>query len=996
MCISGETEESDGSPRAQSGLVSQLQSKLNTEVQAAGVSGKQTGITHPLQRSTELPPSAEMPSNAKEGSLSTPVTPLRSRSPTPETEASSKPRVKGYSTLTSPVQAKARATKAGAMEKEKHGSSSEANSQEPSPVSPRRETQPAEAAAVAEIEHHSGRRVSPLPEKKNVKPTEPLEVSVSPAESQGGKAAQPSAESSMPLSLALASVKDSKPVKLTTGTRKIVKKPSLASQSLVNFFNGKIAREHKEVLLNIIWGGASLTSTPGCEVEVGLFVTDKGLYLLQVMDPEKDDSQTLSWNTENAPLITSFHAYHLTLSHVKMGIFDQSITFECIEKGALKSLVVFPRTYENMFELLENLKAALDSSGITHGVTTVQESIMSVSDNSSNVLFINPDVSDLQKLKESLVKPRVIAQISNSSLGHTDQSSFASFTEETKKISEDFAAKFEIVQYVVVSEISSDLLPISNGSVHFRPRVLVLTNQAIYLCKDEISSWPADPNSPVAPPFSRCSVLDSYPIESVSGIEICDKAQAIVSISDPIYEFRISFDIPDNVHGSRGNRSWQLCVYDRQYIDQFFSCLQPLWSDIRCSTLTIAHTTEPLVATALSPSPPAKIKRARSLSVKSDITSYKPSFYESKALVHFASLTSSERLKFFRERVSEAQFLKSDEVPLAVFLGYCSSSKQDFTQIEACIVASQYAVYLLSDVENIRKWLDNGGASSFSRMSLMNKQDADEARCFFRLWINEIKEIRMGFFYLSMQLTASKAEQSFAIHSQDASAMLSLLSALSCTANLRNTFEDKVFNDLLSDYIDLGGDSLTTKARHAQKNVKTNVEFKEPTMDNQETLKQILLCISPSISKSSTIEQSTSGLQILLGQVMLMIEEINIRDSHTVQYQLQLVLLSNYGLFVCANSGGEKYTPAVLQPDDLKVKRWCHIDLIDHVEVVSNPRFQQCKGHVISINLRSQKGVDGGTLIFVAQNSEQLSHFLYLLSLLWRERNEKNLQVYRI
>ena len=794
-----------------------------------------------------------------------------------------------------------------------------------------------------------------------------------------------------------ASGKDSKRTKLTTVARKIVKKPGLERESLVSFFSGKVAREHKETLMNILWGGASLTSTPGCEVEVGLFLSDKGLYLLQVVDTESNSS--LSWYTENAPLICSFHAYHVTLSQVKTGIFDQSITFEFVERGALKSLVVFPRTGDNMFGVLDNLKAALDSSRIPHCVTSVQESILSLKDEDSfkndcsKVLFVNPDVSDLQKLKESLVKPKVVAHLCSQMASFLEKSNSLSFAEDTKKASEDAAAKFEVVQYVVVSEISSDLLPISNGTVHFRPNVLILTNSAVFLCKDEIAAWPTNPDSPVSPPFPRCTVLDSYPIASVTGIEMCDKAQAVVKISDPVYEFRISFLVSGSESSSR---NWKLCVYDRQYIDQFFSCLQLLWHDIHHTALIISHTAEPLTTVPPSPPPPTRTKSSHSFSEKHDITLYDPSFYKSNALVHLASLTSSERLKFFKEHVSEAEFLKSDEVPLAAFLAFCSTGDREFTQIEACIMASQYAVYLVSDVDNIRKWLDGGGGSSFSRMSLLNKQGADRGRCFFRLWMNEIKEVHMGFFYLSMQLTTSKVEHSFAIHSQDASSMLALLSAFSCSSRLRNTVEQKIFDDLLSDYIDLGGDSLSTKAKEAQKHVKTSIEFREQLPENQETLKQILLSISPSVRMSSTVEHSTSGLHIVLGQVMMMIEELSIRGTHSVVYQPQLVLVTNFGLFVCANSTSEDATPAVLQPSDLKVKRWCHIDLIETVEVVSNPGLKQCKGHVFSINLQSQKGAEGHMLVLAAQNSEQLKHFLYYLSLLWYERNERHLPIYTL
>lgn len=953
------------------------QPQLPTAGQIATEPVNQATSSYSLQQSSVVPSVniSAVPENASKAHLPASVSPRLSRSPSPEPKVPSKQPTKGYSTLPSPVKQMAMSSKTSTEGSEKLETGSKGGNVEPSPT--KAQQQP------VKVEGEPMRAVLPSTEKV-VNLTESHETTLAPVTTHGGKMVQQSPVNSLQLG-------DSKPTKLSTGSRKMVKKPGLEKQSLLSFFSRKIAREQKEVVLNIMWCGASLTSTPGCEIEAGLFLSDKGLYLLQVMDTECDDSHNLSWHTENAPLICSFHAYLTSLSQVRIGIFDQSVIFQCVEKGALKSLVVYPRTDENMVGLLENLKAALDSSRIPHIVTSVQESILSESDSDSgSVLLVNPDVSDLQKLKECLVKPQVIAHCCTQLMGFSEPTSSHSFMEVIQRASEDAAAKFEIVQYLVVSEISSDLLPISNGTVHFQTNVLVLTNTALYLCKDESASWPTDPSSPVSPPFSRYTLLDSHPIEHVTGIEMCEKAQAIVSFSDPVYEFRISFTSAGNVHSSDGSCNWQLCVYDRQYISQFFTCLQPLWNDIRHNTLTITHTTEPLTPTASSSSPPAKIKRARRLSTKSDISSYDPSFFESQALVQLASLSSSERLLFFKKHVSEAQFMNSDEVPLAVFLGICSTSVQGYTQIEAAVIASQYAVYLLSDVDNIRKWLDGGGASSFSRMSLLNKQGT-EAKCFFRLWINDIKEIQVGFFYLSMQLTTSNAEQNFAIHSQDASSMLALLCALSCSTTLCNTLEQKVFDELLSDYIDLGGNSLGSKA---QKYNKRRVEFQETSVDNQETLKQILLCISPSITKSSSIEQSTSVLQIILGQVMMMIEEISIRGSLTIQYHLQLVLLTNFGLFVCANSAGENYTPAVLQPVDLKVKRWCHIDLIDHVEVVSNPHFQQCKGHVFSINLQSQKGAEGRTLVLAAQNREQLKHFLYYLSLLWRERSEKHLPVY--
>ena len=787
------------------------------------------------------------------------------------------------------------------------------------------------------------------------------------------------------------------PAKLATGSRRVVKKPGLDSHALVSFFSGKIAWEQNEVLVNILWSGASLTSAPGCEVESGLFVSNKGIYLLQVMDSEEKESA--AWYSENPPLVCSFHAYHVTLSQVKMGIFDQSITFECVEKGALKSLMVFPRTSENTLALLDKLKSALDSVRIVHRVTTMQESLCSTSgDVCSDVLFVNPDVSDLQKLKESLVRPSVIAQLSSHKMVGYYEMSGSTFAEEIKRGCEESAAKFEILQYMVVSEISSDLLPVSNGAIHFRSCVLVLTNGDLYLCRDEAALWPKDPDSPISPPLPSCTVLSSFPIKSVVGLTLCERAQSLVRISDAVYEFRISFSV-EAEHSARPGSGelchWQLCVYDRQYIDQFFTCLELLWGDIHQTTLSVTHTVEPL---EVVPSTPTKVKqRSRSFSDRPDPTAYNPVFFKSKALVNLATLTSSGRLQFFKEHISEAQFMKSDEVPLVAFLALCSKGEKEPVQIEVCVIASQYAIYLVSDVENIRQWLDGGGPSSFSRMSLLNKQGSEEARCFFRLWVANIREINMGFFYLSMRLKTNK-ERDFCIHSQDATSMLALLSAFSYSANLNNSLKEKEMDQILSGYIDLSEESLASKAKQAQKDAKTSLEFREVSPESEETLKQILLCISPSVARSTTVEQSTSGLQIILAQVMVMIEEINIRGAHTVQYHPQLVLLSNYGLFVCANSGSEDATPAVLEAADLKVKRWCHIDLIEQVEVVSSkPQSKQCASHVFCITLQSQRGAaEFRVLVLAAQNSQQLRQFLNHLSLLWSERKERNLPVYTI
>ncbi len=782
---------------------------------------------------------------------------------------------------------------------------------------------------------------------------------------------------------------------------KAVKKPGLEDEHLATFFRSVIASDVSEVIVAIVWGGCSLTSSPSCEIEAGLVISDKAVYLLEVLDPLRHKKRELSWDTDHLPLACIMSCPLATVASVSTGLFDQSVCLEFIEKGLLKSCALLPRKYDQMVSITENLKAVLDNSKISYSTVATQDTIIAP-EGTEGVLFVSSDNSDFLRLKEDLVWPKTIAQVGNFiAASSKSQTVLAShFETEVKRISEDQAKKFEIAQHMIVGEISTDTLPLSIGQPHLRTRTLVLTGDTIYLCIESLVSWPK--GGSLKFPLPRTIVLDSHPLKFVSKLKICDRAQQVVAHTDLVYEFVIKFEVIDEPPATEKSvYRWKLCVQDREYFDQFIVNLTSISRDLRQEELTIIHRTDSITDTlSLQPAEKPLATRQASVVTKPSGKVRNPAFFQSKVLLNFASQSNYRRLKFFKKHVAQAEFIKSDEVPLCSFLAQCSTSSpsHEHIEIEVCIITSNYAIYLLSDVDSIRKWMDSAGAFSFQRMSLLSKKDSSEVRCFHRIWLSEVKEIKLGLFHLSATISYTPAAKSssqtppITIHTDNQLTTVSLLSSLSCTLNLQNTAEEEEISDL--DFCDLVTESIA--AQKIKKGSKMDVECIPHPDISITKLKEVLISISPSITRNSTMENIVMSMHVLCVQVMLLVEELQIRDAVSIQAKPHLVHLTNYGLYVCRNARDEYYSPSVAAPSDLRVKKWCHIDLIQYlnIKLPSPPSFLN---HTLYVAIRTPQAAmstkDSG-MTFLVQNSELLQFFVHLLSNLWNVRTGRHLPVH--
>ena len=785
-----------------------------------------------------------------------------------------------------------------------------------------------------------------------------------------------------------------------------IRKPRLDSVHLTSYFRGIVAQDKGEVLMNVMWGGCNLPSSPVCEIEVGLITSDRAVYLMEVLDPQKHAKRPLSWTTENLPLAKIMSIPLSTLSKVSIGVLDQVVQAEFISKGIVKNFVLFPYSHDDVNIFVKNLMAVLEAASIKYIETSPQELILSPPEVEEGVMFLNPDTSDFTKLKEAIIQPKTLVQVGNYIASSSSDKNIlnVSIDEETRRVTDNICSKFEIEQYAMVSQISTDYLPIANDKLHLRSRVLILTNDYIYLCKEDFSLHPNDPSQSFNPPFPRCIVLDSHPIVCATDVMICERQQPVVLYTDPVFEFSISFEVVNNVpSAAKTTFEWQLCAQNKKRIEHFVSSLSRQLEVSEVCGLRITRTVDPISPHLRStetgrprkrsltvPAKPASVKPSGSSNKLSPV---QPSFFHSEMLINFARLTNFQRLKFFKKYIAQAEFMKSDEIPLSIFLSHCSTSDQsDSTEVEACVLTSNYAIYLLSDLDNIQAWVDGGGPISFQRRALLSKKDATHLRCFYRLWLTDIKEIRVGLFYLSVIITDSNKNSpcTFVIHANIPSATLSLLSALSVSVNLRDSAEEEELSDLLSDYIDLAAESISKQSRPL---TRPSVEFVQQHNLDVDKLKQMLLGIGPKISRSHSIEESAASMQIFCQQVMLLVEDIRIRDSVCLKSNPHLVLLTNYGLFVCKNSNYDQLSPSVSSPSDLQVRKWCHMDLIDSVTVTS-PETSVYEEHMLTIQVRSQSNrMERNTLCLLVQNCELLNHFLHFLCHVWQVRSSRQLPI---
>ena len=651
-------------------------------------------------------------------------------------------------------------------------------------------------------------------------------------------------------------------------------------------------------------------------------------------------SSNNQWESKSLPLRLVVQASLEELCQVTSGAGDQYLLFELGHRISIHHFAIFLPTSEHTVNVIANLKAALDSVSVGYDDVSSSQRTMCLT-MESRVLFVTADGSNTRHLKGELVRDRV----SMESVNCTPIGEFVSIDSEldVKKAS----SKVAITHHMVCLEMVSNVIPSSTGVCSLQLRAPVMTQDGVYLCREDVLS-----------PL----VMGSFPL--------CP-----LSLLSYVLDFRL--------HGS---------------------------------PLPHVHTTVPLLVLEQEPRPPLPQEGG---------DRWGPRFYHNRALLELCMSSYDKKVEFFKEHMALAKFDKSNEGCLAFFMARCSPSHSQRTEIEALVVTSNYAVYLVSTSDDIHTWCEAGwptGVDPLQRIGEKGGGEGGAPRCFHRMWLSDIKEVGVGLFYLSVQLNTAGGgtpnKEGVVIIPQLAASTLALLGAISGAVDLRDTAEEQVRSDILAEFEDLGDHPIVKRIAGSKLHAKSAARFRQPHLADGDKLRCLLEgCFH------KTEWSSLSGLQVLGQQVMLFGEEVPSDVTPPVgghpPCHPHLVLLTNRGLYMCSNDSYTHHSPAVFRAQQLRVKRWCPIEQVGHIEVTMSehgirihlqasqvtqsleltPTHQvpRAKHAITQIDQPKHGSVHPDqsthslmlppTIHLIARNSEQFRSFIYLLSLLRREKN---------
>lgn len=745
-----------------------------------------------------------------------------------------------------------------------------------------------------------------------------------------------------------------------------IEKPGLENQRLLEFFRKNVARDSGEVLMHVLWCAVCLPSTAPLEVEGAVFISNMCLYVLEV----KGNGE---WDGEDLPLlsIVSAHLEHLSKVMI-VGVFDQNIHIELHNISPVNNLVVFPPTSELTCQLIEQLKAALDASGLHFTVMEALEAKQAKG--LSGVLFITPDSFSISRLKEWLSYDKTNVQLANFLSTHMNKSILGMYEVELKQGQKEMANSFDIVQHLVVCCVEP-------GVPELHTLVLLVTNADIFLYQESFINGPALRFTPLKHSFPPLSILHSLPISSVKSVTVYDRPQTIHSSSDSLYHFCIEFN-----HAS--SLSLYLCIHNQQYLNRLLSSLKLHWEGFHSDELPVNHTSN------VNPF----INKLLSSPVISPVSSSKhrpnpPLLVKTEALLQFNGLPHWAKYEVFKEHIAQADFLKSDETILAVSLARCVPSLERKLEVEVCVIVSNYGLYFLTDINGIRLWLDAGGISSFARMSLLNPEGGAHLQCFYRLWITDLKRVSINSLYLSLRLYENKPNTNIDIVTSSPQLTASILTALASRVTFVDPKVEEKKGDLLEEFIDISEDpfgeeteSISNTSVPSLSTNRPSVELIVPTDASLNDLKLHLVESQPDVARGSSVLKCAECIRILVSQVILLAEQLRVRDSIVLHYRPHLALITNYGIFICGNAINPNSTPclSLATPTQIVVKRWSRIDDVIRVQVALDPLYRVPQ---VLVYVRPPDNKEGiSQMCFVSNSLTEGKIFVYQLGLIWAER----------
>ena len=764
-------------------------------------------------------------------------------------------------------------------------------------------------------------------------------------------------------------------------------RPQLDDELLIQYFNNNIAREKGEMLMYILWCGVSLPSSYPYQLQGAVLISNQSLYVLEVREQGEEHGY---WESDKLPIVTLVSDQLEHLSRVVMtGILNQSIYIELHSKSPVWSFVAFPSSPDLSTQLFEQLKAALDAASLHYTVVGTQEA--KTASGLSGVLFVKPDDFSVKRFKQWLSTSKTQVRLGNFIATNKNKSLLGMYEMEIKQGIRELSDSMDIINQLAVSSVSSDVLPGSNGGSYLQPHILVLTNSHLILCEEAFISGPTLRNTQAKHTFPPLNILQYVSLDDIKQVKVCDTLRPVTGSSSvpDVLLYQVSFTFVSSV----------LCLlaHDLQYLNSFLGSLKSLWHSLHNEELDIAYVKSSIESFPTPHSPLSFISSQLQSKSKSKVSA--PLCFKHLPLLRFACLPHWAKLEIFKEHIAQADFMKSDETILCSFLARSQPHLEKRLDIEVFIIVSNYAMYFLSDMDSIRTWLDAGGISSFARMSLLSYTNDTHLQCFYRLWASDLTKVVLGPLLLSLRVFDSKSTSHIDILTNSSQVTSLVVSALAATVGFKEKVQEKEVEHLLEDFVDITDDPFGEQTPAGpispikQFAKRLAVELVLPNDESLNDLKLHLVESHPDVARGSSVKACSENIQILLPNIMLLAEQVRIREIQSVLYRPHMILLTNFGIFLCGSSLNPDVTPTllVLTPTQLVVKRWIHIDDIQRVQVAHDTQY--CITQLL-IYTRPHSDIEVASHVCVVPyTTTHADMFVTLLAMIWKERRGQNLPV---
>jgi len=558
--------------------------------------------------------------------------------------------------------------------------------------------------------------------------------------------------------------------------------PSLDSDLLHKFFAHLQATKqahNDEVLLYVLWCSCVLWTSPDHEKDIAVLITSKSIHILNIASTYKS---SFSWETDNLPLVPSHSIAFSDLKQIVIGFEKQSLRLETSHLEGITVLLI--RSTEDTTSLAETMKAAMDGEQVKYNVYTSAELQKNrITGDICSIIVL--DETDERVLKRQLVQEDVIDQLSSQ-----HASSYSTTLSPEENIQEKViatAASTRVCGYFCVSLLQE-------GGTEFCYRTLVVTDEKLFMCDEDHLCWPPPLSMNVTPITNKVQVLQSELLSDVTKLEVCREQCLVGDMRNGVHEvIMILSHIGE--FGEKTETGWYFCLQGIGQLESFVAVIES--SPISVPVGNINSMLWPELANRypyVNMKTFSTVPSVKTVSMPPDKTSTLTSSGNNK--IDLNEVTLDKQQEYFHKHVS--QFPSQEKVKFT-FNCVCIPYTESSTKIQSFIFVSTQAIYLLTDPQSMKQWIEDGGKCPFASHSYGNPENGDRPLCFQYIAFQQLKDINIGLFYQFFRISGGNSSNTFTFITKNYDITNNFLEALPSMRPREDSVDDS-FTQLLTQY----------------------------------------------------------------------------------------------------------------------------------------------------------------------------------------------------